>query len=97
MNRKKIKKIRKQALVILKEWLLTLLNEEDKEELTDDKLLSLLPKQTHITHGRTTFLSAFSFKWTVKKLKYLTALQPNRPIDTYTYEEDIKPHVITVR
>ena len=48
MNSKKMKKIRKQALVILKEWMMTLVSDEEKEQITDDKLLSLLPKQKHI-------------------------------------------------
>ena len=97
MNSKKMKKIRKQALVILKEWMLTLVSDEEKEQITDDKLLSLLPKQKHITHGRTTFMSAFSVKWTVKKLKRLVTQNPSRSIKTYTYEKDIRPHVVTVR
>jgi len=97
MNSKKMKKIRKQAFVILKEWMITLVPDEEKEKITDDKLISLLPKQRHITHGRTTFMSAFSFKWTVKKLKRLVVQDPLRSIETYTYEKDIKPHVVTVR
>ena len=97
MNSKKMKKIRKQAFVILKEWMMTLVTEEEKEKITDAKLLSLLPKQKHVTHGRTTFMSAFSFKWTVKKLKRLVAQDPSRSIETYTYEKDIEPHVVTVR
>ena len=97
MNSKKMKKIRKQALVILKEWMITLVSDEEKEQITDDRLPYLLPKQTHIRHDCTIYLSAFSFKWTIKKLKRLVAQDPSRSIETYTYEKDIKPHVVTVR
>mgnify|MGYP003147388302 CR=1 FL=1 len=69
MNRKKIKVLRRRAKEILVEWLKNLLPEEEQKKVSIKNILSLMPSQTHYINNFQIYLSAWSFKWVMKKLK----------------------------
>ena len=71
MNLKTCKKIRKQSKVVLVEWFKTLVSEEESKDIDESNILSYLSPQTHLFTNNQLRLSAYSFKWTVKKIKAL--------------------------
>ena len=71
MNLKTCKKIRKQSKVVLVEWFKTLVSEEQSKDINERNILSYLSNQTHIFANKQMRLSAYSFKWTVKRIKAL--------------------------
>ena len=71
MNSKLCKKIRKQARVVLVEWFKTLLPEEETKGVTVNNIENFLASQTHLFANNKIKLSAYSLKWTEKKIKSL--------------------------
>ena len=71
MNSKLCKKIRKQAKVVLVEWFKTLLPEEETKGVTVNNIEDFLSSQTHLFVNNNFKLSAYSLKWTEKKIKSL--------------------------
>ena len=71
MNSKLCKKIRKQARVVLVEWFKTLLPEEETKGVTVNNIEDFLSPQTHLFINNNFKLSAYSLKWTEKKIKSL--------------------------
>jgi pantothenate kinase-related protein Tda10 len=71
MNAKLCKKIRKQAKVVLVEWFKTLLPEEETKGVTVNNIENFLASQTHLFANNKIKLSAYSLKWTEKKIKSL--------------------------
>ena len=69
MNEKQVKKLRKRIKPLQVEWLKSLLNEEEAEKITVEKIDSLLPKQTHYFGQGILYLSFMSDKWIMKILK----------------------------
>ena len=71
MNSKLCKQIRRQSKTVLVEWFKTLVSEKESKDVNENNILSYLSKQTHLLSNNQIFLSAYSFKWTVKKIKTL--------------------------
>ena len=71
MNSKLCKKIRKQAKIVLVEWFKTLLPKEQTKVVTPDNIEKYLSSQTHFFANNQLQLSAYSLKWTEKKIKSL--------------------------
>ena len=71
MNSKLCKQIRKQSKTILVEWFRTLVSEEQSKDVNESNILSYLSSQTHIFANNQLKLSAYSYKWVVKKIKTL--------------------------
>ena len=71
MNSKLCKKIRKQAKIVLVEWFKTLLPKEQTKGVTPDNIEKYLSSQTHFFANNQLQLSAYSLKWTEKKIKSL--------------------------
>ena len=69
MNRKKIKVLRRRAKEFLVLWMKSLLPEEEQKKVNINNILSLMPTQTHYIHNFQLHLSAWSFKWVMKRLK----------------------------
>ena len=69
MNRKKIKILRRKTKEILVEWLRNLLPEEEQKKVNIKNIISLMPTQTHYINNFQLHLSAWSFKWVMKRLK----------------------------
>lgn len=71
MNSKLCKQIRKQSKTILVEWFKTLVSEDQSKDVDERNILSYLSSQTHIFANNQLKLSAYSYKWVVKKVKTL--------------------------
>ena len=71
MNSKLCKQIRKQSKTILVEWFKTLVSEDQSKDVDERNILSYLSSQTHIFANNQLKLSAYSYKWVVKKIKTL--------------------------
>jgi len=71
MNSKLCKKIRKQSKVILVEWFKGLVSKDESKNINESNILFYLSPQTHLFANNQFKLSAYSFKWTVKKIKDL--------------------------
>jgi hypothetical protein len=71
MNSKLCKKIRKQAKIVLVEWFKTLLPEDQTKGVTSNNIEKYLSSQTHFFANNQLQLSAYSLKWTEKKIKSL--------------------------
>ena len=69
MNRKKINVLRRRAKEFLVLWMKSLLPEEEQKKVNINNILSLMPTQTHYIHDFRLYLSAWSFKWVMKRLK----------------------------
>ena len=69
MNRKQMKVIRRKAKTIIVEWLQSLLPEEEKDKVNEKNIFAMMPKQTHYYFQNQIRLSAWSYKWVIKKLK----------------------------
>jgi len=73
MNSKTCKQIRKHSRQILVEWFKTLVSDQQSKEVNTSNILSYLSPQTHIFANNQVRLSAYSFKWTVKKIKKIVS------------------------
>ena len=71
MNSKLCKEIRKQSKTILVEWFKTLVSEEQSKDVNESNILSYLSTQTHIFTNNQLHLSAYSYRWVVKRVKTL--------------------------
>jgi|TARA_R110000803_G_scaffold22769_1_gene56368 hypothetical protein len=71
MNQRKSKQIRLKAKEILIEWLAQHVPEEEmkKSNITTKNILKYIPPDTHVYANRTLLLSAWSYKWFIKKIK----------------------------
>lgn len=64
-----MKVIRRRAKEVIVEWLQSLLPEHEKDKVTIHNVMDMMPKQTHYVFQNQIKLSAWSYKWVVKKLK----------------------------
>ena len=71
MNSKLCKEIRKHSKTILVEWFKTLVSEEQSKDVNESNILSYLSTQTHIFTNNQLHLSAYSYRWVVKRVKTL--------------------------
>ena len=71
MNSKLCKQIRKHSKTILVEWFKTLVSEEQSKDVNESNILSYLSAQTHIFTNNQLHLSAYSYRWVVKRVKTL--------------------------
>jgi hypothetical protein len=71
MNSKLCKQIRKHSKTILVEWFKTLVSEEQSKDVNESNILSYLSTQTHIFTNNQLHLSAYSYRWVVKRVKTL--------------------------
>ena len=60
MNGRKTKQIRRKSLMLLIDWVKTLVPEEDAKKLTIEQAADLVPKDTHIFTNGKLMLTAFS-------------------------------------
>ena len=71
MNSKLCKQIGKHSKTILVEWFKTLVSEEQSKDVNESNILSYLSTQTHIFTNNQLHLSAYSYRWVVKRVKTL--------------------------
>jgi len=84
MNQKIMKKINRQVEIITVEWLQSLMPEEEAEKINLNNYKNYIGETTHYFNGGCFYNSAFTEKWTRKKLKSLYTKNPDKPIDSYT-------------
>jgi hypothetical protein len=89
MNSKKLKKINRKTQELLLEWLYSLLEPEQRLEVTEDNYTSYLPKDDYVYVDRKMSLNYFTPKYVKKKLKRLVADNPSKDISSYVLS-DIK-------
>lgn len=78
-----MKKIHRKSEDILKEWLLTLLPEE--ESISSKDIKKYLPEQGYFIKNKSVRLSNFSYKWTTKIIKKM--YKSGVDINTLTYDK----------
>jgi len=61
----------KKSLVLLVDWVKTLIPEEEANKLTLQQAYDLVPKDTHVFANGKFMLSSFSLKWIIQKIKKL--------------------------
>jgi|TARA_R100000742_G_C4230322_1_gene52046 hypothetical protein len=86
MNGSKAKSIRRHAKQILIDWLRTMVSDEEAKDITLDNFKDYLPKEKYVFANRKLLLSAYSFKWFVKKIK-TKVRKENKDVGTIRFEE----------
>ena len=86
MNGKKAKEIRRHARFMLLTWLKTMVTPEEAEKITLKNFKNYLPKEGHVYANRKFLLSAYSFKWFVKKIKNIKNKE-NKDVESIRFEE----------
>tara|TARA_R100000781_G_scaffold10135_3_gene9823 strand:+ start:1332 stop:1652 length:321 start_codon:yes stop_codon:yes gene_type:complete len=71
MNNRLSKKIRKKALQILVEWIQLQVPEEEARKINITNVIKFMPPDTHLYTGNKIILSAYSYRWIIKKIKKL--------------------------
>ena len=71
MNNRLSKKIRKKALQILVEWVQLQVPEEEARKINVTNVIKFMPPDTHLYAGHKIILSAYSYRWIIKKIKKL--------------------------
>ena len=70
--KKKIKKqINKWASDILVEWLHSIVEEEEADQITKENFKKFLPKDTFMQVQKTYYLSFYTFRWATQNIKKL--------------------------
>lgn len=87
MNRRKSKRIYKQAKRLQLEWLRSLVDEVEASKINEDNMEELLPKQSHILGQGQMRLSFYTDKWLKKKIKQLIKIFSNKEIEDITSED----------
>ena len=86
MNGKKSKRIRHHAKLMLLDWLKDMVTPEEAEAINEKNFKDYLPKEGHVFANRKFLLSAYSFKWFVKKIKNIIK-QENKDVESIRFEE----------
>ena len=86
MNGRKAKSIRQHAKQMLIDWLKTMVSDEEAKDITLDNFKDYLPKEKYVFANRKLLLSAYSFKWFVKKIK-TKVRKENKDVGTIRFEE----------
>lgn len=87
MNRKKSKRIYKQAKRLQLSWLRSLVDEVEADKINEDNMEEMLPDQTHIWGGGQMRLSFYTDKWLTKKIKQLLHIFPDKDVEDITSED----------
>tara|TARA_R100001480_G_scaffold103707_1_gene106662 strand:- start:235 stop:513 length:279 start_codon:yes stop_codon:yes gene_type:complete len=87
VNGRKAKQIRNHAKSILLDWLKTMVSEEEAAKLDENNFEDYLPSQGHIYANRKIMLSAYSFKWFIKKIKKILKKERSRDVRTIKLDE----------
>ena len=75
MNARISKQIRQRALHILVEWLQLQVPEEERRKINTKNIRSLMPRDTHLFANHKMILSAYSYRWIIKKIKKIIKLK----------------------
>jgi|TARA_R100000278_G_C5468074_1_gene163456 hypothetical protein len=86
MNGKKSKEIRRHAKVMLLDWLKDMVTPEQAKDINEKNFKDYLPKEGHVFANRKFLLSAYSFKWFVKKIKQIVKKE-NKDVRSIRFEQ----------
>ena len=86
MNGKKSKEIRRHAKVMLLDWLKDMVTPEQAKDIDEKNFKDYLPKEGHIFTNKKFLLSAYSFKWFVKKIKHIVKKE-NKDVRSIRFEQ----------
>ena len=75
MNSKKAKHVRRKAKELMVDWIKSMIPEEDSNDVSIKNLDKYMPDQTHIYANRKVILSAYSYRWFIKKIKKIYNLK----------------------
>jgi|TARA_Y100001970_G_C13937374_1_gene701389 hypothetical protein len=75
MNSKKAKHVRRRAKELMVDWIKSMIPEDQHQDITVENLDKYMPDQTHIYANRKVILSAYSYRWFIKKIKKLYNLK----------------------
>ena len=87
MNNKKLKEINRHTELLFKEWVKTLLPEEEALKVDDADYRDLVPDEYHALVEGTLRLSPNSPRWIRKKLKSFCVNNPSVNIKSITLED----------
>tara|TARA_R100001082_G_C4342242_1_gene150669 strand:- start:317 stop:586 length:270 start_codon:yes stop_codon:yes gene_type:complete len=85
MNSKKAKLIRKQSKVLMMEWLLTVLPDDEKKKVHINNIKDYVPDQTHFYANRQLRISSYTLRWFSQSIKKL--LKQNKNLYNITLNE----------
>tara|TARA_B100000029_G_scaffold353518_1_gene346179 strand:+ start:2389 stop:2658 length:270 start_codon:yes stop_codon:yes gene_type:complete len=85
MNSKKAKLIRKQSKVLMVEWLLTVLPDDEKDKININNVNDYVPDQTHFYANKQLRVSSYTLRWFVQSIKKL--LKQNKKLYDITLKE----------
>lgn len=71
MNRKTYKKVRKQADILLLNWVRSLVSDEEKEKISKENMDSFLPAKDYFSTDKGNRVSFYTRRWTIKTIKQL--------------------------
>ena len=71
MNRKTYKKVRKQADILLLNWVRSLVSDEEKEKISKENMDSFLPAKEYFSTDKGNRISFYTRRWTIKTIKQL--------------------------
>jgi len=71
MNSKKAKHVRRRAKELMVDWIKSMVPNDQHKDITVENLDKFTPDETHIYANRKVILSAYSFRWFIKKIKKL--------------------------
>jgi len=86
MNGSRAKQIRRHAKVMLLNWLKDMVTPEEAKSINEKNFKDYLPKEGHVFANRKFLLSAYSFKWFVKKIKNIIKKE-NKDVESIRFEE----------
>ena len=86
MNGKKSKEIRRHAKVMLLDWLKDMVTPEQAKDINEKNFKDYLPKEGDVVANRKFLLSAYSFKWFVKKIKQIVKKE-NKDVRSIRFEQ----------
>ena len=75
MNSKKAKHVRRRAKELMVDWIKSMIPEDQHQDITVENIDKYMPDQTHIYANRKVILSAYSYRWFIKKIKKLYNLK----------------------
>tara|TARA_R100000353_G_scaffold146892_1_gene105529 strand:- start:207 stop:503 length:297 start_codon:yes stop_codon:yes gene_type:complete len=67
----KAKKLKEKVNELLIEWVRSVVNEDEREQVTENNIKDLLPKHDYLQLKKTWYLSMYTHRWTKQSIKKL--------------------------
>jgi len=86
MNSKKEKQIRKHARQLMVEWLKSVVSAEEQSKIKIENIQNYVPDQTHVYADGRIFVSAYTLRWFIKRIKKIVS-SSNKKWDQVSLQE----------